>query len=226
MREYQNSYIAYLDLLGFKQLMSQNRSCEEIAQIFDEIRAQYSIRQNGEPLVPENSMQYKVMSDSICIHISSDIPNALAALIHECTYFQVRMLRFDTPILVRGAIVQGNIYSDSDVIFGQGLIDAYMIEENYAKYPRIIMPMELVDKNIDSEHITNLFTMNLLFKDFDYVYCIDYLRMFYGWEHSHGKDKKLATHIYKMLNESFDESVRDKYLYLQSRFLLYYKEEG
>ena len=226
MREYEECYIAHLDILGFKQLITNNSSCEKIAEIFDEINTQYDITENKQVLVPHDSMRYKVMSDSIVIFISASIPDALAALIHTCAYFQVRMLRFSPPVLIRGAIVKGKIYSEGDVLFGQGLIDAYLIQENYVKYPRVILPMELIDTLSDSQCIKDLFVIGLLFKDYDYVYCIDYLKMFYGFSHPKGTDKELALHISIMLNKCFDESVREKYLYLQSRFLMYYNEEN
>lgn len=225
MREYEECYIAHLDILGFKQLIKSKTSCEEIARIFDEINTQYEITENEQSLVPHNSIRYKVMSDSICIFISTSIPNALAALIHTCAYFQVRMLRFSPPILIRGAIVKGEIYSEDDVLFGQGLIEAYLIQENYVKYPRIVLSMELIDTLIDSQYIKDLFEIGLLFKDYDYVYSIDYLKMFYAWSHPKGTDTELASHISYMLNKCFDESVREKYLYLQARFLMYYNEE-
>ena len=79
MREYQNCYIAHLDLLGFKELINENPPCEKIAEIFDEVNTQYDVCLNKEKLVPENSLHYKVMSDSICIYITVDVPNALAA---------------------------------------------------------------------------------------------------------------------------------------------------
>lgn len=225
MRKYEKCYVAHLDILGFKQLIKSKKSCDEIARIFDEINTQYVVSENEESLVPQNSMRYKVMSDSICFFISANILDALPALIHTCAYFQVRMLRFLPPVLIRGAIVKGEIYSKDDILFGQGLIDAYLIQENYAKYPRIILPMELIDLQIDSQHIKDLFNIGLLFKDYDYVYCIDYLKMFYAWSHPKGTDKELASYIFDMLNKCFDESVREKYLYLQSRFSMYYKEE-
>lgn len=226
MRKYEECYIAHLDILGFKQLVKSETSCEEIARIFDEINTQYDITENGTNLVPHNSMRYKVMSDSICIFISASIPNALVALIHTCAYFQVRMLRFLPPILIRGAIVKGNIYLENDILFGQGLIDAYLIQENYVKYPRIVLSMELIDTLIDSQYIKDLFEIGLLFKDYDFVYSIDYLKMFYVWAHPKGTDKELASHISSMLNKCFDESIREKYLYLQARYLQYFKEEN
>lgn len=68
----------------------------------------------------------------------------VAGLIATCNYFQVRLARQDKPIIIRGAIVRGNLYAENDVVFGQGFVDAYLMQEETAKYPRIIMTKVLI----------------------------------------------------------------------------------
>jgi hypothetical protein len=40
-------------------------------------------------------------------------------------------------VWVRGAIVKGPLYCGKSEIFGPALIEAYKLEENLAKYPKI-----------------------------------------------------------------------------------------
>ena len=102
MREYNEYYIAVLDLMDFKGII-QNEECETIARFFDEINQHTVIvNQTGAPLFNTNDINMRVMSDTICFFIDASIKNALAGLISVCDYFQVRMLRFDRPILSRG----------------------------------------------------------------------------------------------------------------------------
>lgn len=39
----------------------------------------------------------------------------------------------------------GNFFLDNNIIFGKGLVDAYVAQENYAVYPRIIISPEIVE---------------------------------------------------------------------------------
>ncbi len=48
-------------------------------------------------------------------------------------------------ILIRGGITIGNLVHNEDgIVFGQGLIDAYMLESKAAKFPRIILSNKLI----------------------------------------------------------------------------------
>ena len=118
MREYTDCYVAFMDLLGFKAILGdKNMSCEKIAQIFDEIKKQYYVRDNEAPMVNPDDIHFRVMSDSVCIYINSAIEDSLLVLIFLCTFFQVRLLRLSSPILVRGGISKGNMYSNGDILF-------------------------------------------------------------------------------------------------------------
>ena len=85
------------------------------------------------------------MSDSICIYIKDDIEFALPILLGLCLNFQLRMLSFPTPVLVRGSIAHGELYSDQRILFGPALVEAYQREEKLARYPRIIIPKHIID---------------------------------------------------------------------------------
>ena len=54
---------------------------------------------------------------------------------------------FEQGILFRGGLTIGNIiHNENGTVFGQGLIDAYKLESNNAKYPRIILSDKLISK--------------------------------------------------------------------------------
>ena len=150
MNEYKEYYIAFIDVLGFKQMV-QEKTCKEIVDIYDSIKAmrtlQKKVERNGErisvPLMPSEEIHIKVMSDSVCIYIRADIPESLFELIFICIDFQNRMIELDPPILLRGAIAKGELYSSGDILFGPGFVNAYLMEEHNANVPRII-----INKNI------------------------------------------------------------------------------
>lgn len=219
MREYTDCYVAFMDLLGFKALLSdKEKSCEDIASVFDEISKRYDLRENKIPIIDSRNIHFKVMSDSICIYIDSSIKKSLTVLCLLCTHFIVRLLRLDPPIIIRGGISKGNIYSDGDILFGQGLSSAYMLENNAAKYPRIIIPENIIDdycRGLTQQEISLL--MGTLAMDFDRFYCLNYYPVFTVWGYKAEEGERVNKLIYDTLSKSVDSNIREKYLYLQSK---------
>lgn len=220
MRGYTECYIAFLDLLGFKQIV-KSYECGEIAAFFDEINTISTLKitdKCNKPLISDDMIHMKVMSDSICFYVDVTITNALAALIATCNYFQVRLLQLSKPILSRGGIVKGKIYANDDVTFGPGLSDAYLLEEKVAKYPRIILTKSLIDEwtnyNSSGKGIIDYY----LFRDDDAFYVLDYLFLFYGLKHEQDSWKNFAKYVMKELDLETDVSIREKYLYIDRSF--------
>jgi len=217
MREYKICYVAFMDILGFKSLLrDKTKSCEDIAQIFDEIKKQYDIRENGNPMIDKDEIHFKVMSDSVCIFIDSSIENSLLVLVMLCVHFQIRLLRLPTPVLVRGGISQGNVYLDSDIMFGPGMCNAYELESVYAKYPRIIVPLKLVDDYDMNDMEKKSILSSFLFRDFDEFYTTNCYELYTGWGYKQEDGERLIDHIYNVLCNPSSPEVREKYLYFQS----------
>lgn len=132
--QYTKCYVAFLDLLGFRNTLI-NSSCEDILNIFKEINKNplikaYRVEEGRTVAIPgPESLNCKIMSDSICFYIEADIQNALFCLLYGCAMFQAKLLKLETPVLVRGAIVLNDLYAKDDVTFGRGLSQAYELEE-------------------------------------------------------------------------------------------------
>lgn len=219
MRKFKDCYIAFLDVLGFKELLKSQEEnlCEKIAKCFDEIQEQYNITVNktGEYLIEPLSVKQKVMSDSICFYVEASVPNALAGLIATCDYFQVRMLRQNPPTLTRGAIARGELYAEKDVLFGKGFVKAYLMEENTARNPRIIITKQLIKQSSTLNNHGKDYIRRFTFTDEDDFVVLDYLYIFYGLCHEHEDWKNFATHVYEKLDYETDVSIRNKYQYLR-----------
>jgi len=215
MREYKECYIAVLDLLGFKSAL-KDYDCNTIASFFDEVFDEYTISYTAtdKPIINREDMHMKVMSDSVCYFIDASIENALPALIATCDLLQIRMLQLKEPMLSRGAIVKGKIYNDNDVLFGEGFVRAYYMQEDEAIYPRVI-----IDKNIiegykcinptDQEYLDRLLT-----KDFDGYYFSDYLALFYYWNHERDTWKRFIRYVADKANNERKGRIRAKYSYV------------
>ena len=218
--QYQEYYIAFIDVLGFKELI-RKKGCEEICSIYDlikQFRTIYGVFDKDEkPLVPKEKTHVKIMSDSVCIYIPADEPYSLYLLCLMCLDFQNRMFEMDPPILLRGAITKGLLYSKDDIIFGPGFVEAYLMEENNASVPRIIINKAVID---EYRNKGNEFADNIAPRDYDAFHYLNYF-MLYGFSNHDkiGKYEELYKYICDVLNTTTDNSIRNKYLYLESKVL-------
>lgn len=222
MAEYKDYYLAFMDILGFKEIV-RSASCDEILSIYAEAKKQYEIMMTTEdtthPLFNISDMHIKIMSDTICIYICSDILNSLPSLIYICIFFQVRMLRHFPPILIRGGISQGALYEDEEILFGEALVNAYLLESNNAMVPRVILTKSLVDNCTNADEDLKKTLSNVLFKDFDGLYSLEYCFPFY-WMGRTGHEEEIervCKYIQNVLDTTTDNSIRNKYIYLSNR---------
>ena len=179
MREYKEHFVAFLDILGFKNLIIKEES-ETIYQIFDEIhsRAKTSMNYNGVQIKAYEKIQHRILSDSVILFIDAEIEDSLTALIDVCIKLQRSLADRDTPILLRGGITKGALYYENDIVYGEGLTNAYLLESNLAKYPRVIFTGETLEagKKVskymfpDFEGVFRKFS-----KDEDALYYLNYL---------------------------------------------------
>lgn len=223
-KEYVNCYIAFLDILGFKKMI-ETMPCSEIYEIYSKrMKNRLSRIYLGRELCFEMSdIKMKVMSDSICFHIDSSKPNALIGLIIACQYFQEQLLQLENPILTRGAIVKGDIFAEADITYGPGFVKAYLMEENNAKYPRIIITKETMDSAKENTTANmERFIHQCTFADFDAFYVIDYWEALSGFDTDNVYCPRLFSHINHILDTTTDTSIREKYLYMRKNLLRWY----
>lgn len=98
-----------------------------------------------------------------------------------CLIIQKELLQND-HILLRGSITKGDVFYDDEIIFGAGIVKAYINEER-AVYPRIIIAKELVDEYVNRVGTSRItYITDFLLKDDDGLkieardeYAIEYL---------------------------------------------------
>lgn len=145
---YTNSYVAFLDVLGFKQLvLSKNekdkRKIEEYL-----FSVNNSIRELSQNELTKN-VNAIVISDSIILSIeqSNNIQKNVEILKQLCVL--VSLLQFTLAIKdiwLRGAISSGETYFDkkTNQIIGKGYIHAYELESTLAISPRVILDNKII----------------------------------------------------------------------------------
>ncbi len=218
-REFSDYYVAFIDVLGFKQLLSSNASCQDVYSVFEDIRngSHTSIKVNGENVEAFEHVHNYIMSDSIVLYIRDDIANALMALVYTCLYLQHTLIAREKPILLRGGISRGKLYVDDDIIFGKALSTAYELESKVSITPRIILNKDLLNEKVCDEKTEKFSWWRRMAtkEDEDELCFVHYCSI--GWVKERIPEfyDHILTLCQRVLNSTYDKSLREKYLWLK-----------
>ncbi len=222
MHEYKEHYVAFLDILGFKEHLKKN-SCEVMYSIFEVLRKKThkQLNLNGVQIEAYEHIKYTILSDSIIVYIDAGIDDAFTTLLDVCSNLQRALANRDEPILMRGGIAKGDLFYENDIIYGEGLVKAYLMESNLAKYPRIIFSGDTLSAGKENAKYTFTEFGGLLTnyrKDDDYLYYVEYLSSFFdSVEDCVQYYDRLIALCKTYLNKEIDHPLREKYLWLQHK---------
>ena len=211
--EYENYFVAFVDILGFKNMVYKY-SRDEIFKIFSKGFKTHLVggHYNGESIINAEDIKYKTMSDSIVFYVKENAKNALLGLLATCSIFQGQLLLMNPRILTRGGVSYGQFCIDGDIMFGPALTSAYLLENENAKYPRIIMNHSLL-----LEHGNNL-CYSMVFEDEDLFWSVNYLWAIQNRYETGNKDiQSLSKYVSTVLDSATDSSIREKHLYLRRK---------
>lgn len=215
--EYNNYYVAFIDILGFKELIYKKTSYE-MCNIFNTFlnKVEKIKLFNSKTLkfeaedIPTNKIKKYVMSDTIVYYIEEKEKNSLLALVICCSGLLTNLIEKER-IFVRGSIVCGNMYCKNDVIFGPALSKAYTLEKEIAVYPRIIINKQLIENELSkmgNKYIHELKSFIRL--DFDKYYCVKNTLP----NNNNNFIREILSYLDNELNTIDDKKIRDKLLYL------------
>lgn len=154
--------VAFVDLLGYKQMViHDSEAASGESQYVEKL---YNISKQVKGLV-DQTIELKFFSDCVVLSTPPAFPS-FQAICKACCELQSSF--FAQGILVRGGISFGKHFSDADFLFSRGLVDAYLLEVEKARTPRIIISPDLMD--LFQEH-----PMNFLIKERDGLAFVDYL---------------------------------------------------
>ena len=210
--------IAYIDLLGIKDLLSKNSE----SAVFENIYYTFLI---ADRLMPQmnnwEAIKIKVFSDNILIAFpvnniddKYDVYNAYNKLTNFLKFF-LPMLA-NKGFLFRGAITIGKLLINDLMVWGKGLSDVVNLEENVAVYPRIIL----------SENLLEIFDLFKIFgakfeekfsclQDFDDCVFFD----FFDYDDFASMDSLLAStseHIEKKIKAGASPRIMQKYRWFKN----------
>lgn len=147
---YKRYAIAYIDILGTKKAIESLNPKDLIQRFNNVFLIEKAIIENDLFNEKHKSVKVKIFSDNICIAVeikdSEKEHKKLAWLASYCRDFQRHVLKNYGNFLIRGGITLGDLYIDDTFVLGPGLIDAYKLESQKAKFPRIIVDERYAEK--------------------------------------------------------------------------------
>lgn len=139
---YKDRYCAFVDILGFRQLI--DRLGTESSQ-FEALRALlarvHGAKSDG-PSDQPSDFRAQSISDAVAI---STLPThgGLANIFNAPQLLAVDLLV--EGYFIRGAVVRAPLYHDDRMVFGRALVQAYSLETEVVKFPRIMVAREVRD---------------------------------------------------------------------------------
>jgi len=162
--KYENRLVAFIDILGFSEIVKESKdNTDKINLIYSVLNylKDWEASENWDLKlieIEEDAQKKGVesfnitgktnstsFSDSIVVSVKVDnnVNEMTSTLIANLAY--IGAILIEQGILFRGGLTIGNIiHNEFGTVFGQGLIDAYLLESNLAKFPRIIMSDKLI----------------------------------------------------------------------------------
>lgn len=200
--ELKQHYVAFLDLLGFKEMVGEDVASENQTHLVKLFRCHQNA---GGIFRNDPACSITQFSDSIVVSKPFD-PESFGWFVARVAEYQRLLL--DEGLLCRGGVAVNKHFSNGSFTFSAGLIDAYLIESGSAKYPRVVIAPDVLDLIYpDRDKVPS----SLILED-DGMYFIDYVGLTKST-----RPKKLVrsiTDVVTALLQSPNSSVREKGLWL------------
>ena len=197
-------YVAFLDLLGFTAMVKSdcNGPNDKIRYLPKLLKIHKSITHHAKPLSDSLLTQF---SDSIVLAFPfGQQPFSDAA----CLIAKYQYSLLQEGILCRGGISFGKHYQDGTFLFSEGLLKAYKIESEQAKYPRIIVDKDIIELRSDKE--PNIY--EYLIEEADGAIFLDYFKF--------GTPERIQIIIQQLSEDAknFSGSEKEKHRWLREYF--------
>jgi hypothetical protein len=187
--EYEDRLVAFIDILGFKELVKQSiSSYEAMNKIYYAMQTILNVKTIEEhfyssEIVRPYQATVTTFSDSIVISYLVGLHGSLFRILLDIIHLQLELAY--QGILIRGGITIGKAYHDGQIIYGPAMNDAYSLESASAIYPRIIVDqstlitgIQLTHDECHSEKEEAEYINALVKKDKDGFWYLDFLRQY------------------------------------------------
>lgn len=146
---YQTRVLAYVDVLGWRELIKNSVHDPSVMNVVSRAVQSLTSAQTALARVKAKAAgtwkkdmfpEVTVFSDTIVASCVMD-ELAIEVLVGQVQMFCVTLMQ--SGLYTRGAIVRGHLHHRDGVIIGPALVDAYLLENKIAKYPRVVVSEEL-----------------------------------------------------------------------------------
>jgi len=214
---YSKYCIAYLDILGFKNIVS-SEAASTIHEIFSNVRLAKKLISGGtkeKDIFCEirKKTKFYFFSDSIVCSIPMEEPMAFEMVASHCMLLQHALWIKGLQVWIRGAITIGDLYCGQSEVFGPALVDAYILESTDAKYPRIIMTEETYEQGIANSNSKE--DIGFIFKTDNELRMVECLRFFSGYKLAF---RKLIESVEKNIQEITEPRIQAKYVWVKKNY--------
>ena len=147
-----NSYLVFLDILGYSQLIKTLDSKKELEIELKKLL--YSLEKAKGFLEPHNYWKIKFFTDNVIIQNNIKVLDGTEEGPFGTVAFSINSYQFIMVLngyFIRGGWSLGDSYIDDNIVFGKPLIEAHSIESEQAIFPRIMLSNDmkkLVDKHL------------------------------------------------------------------------------
>jgi len=184
-RTYQRRLIAFLDILGFREIVEATAAGRSAAgaRLSLLINTLQTMRNAQNDEARSGDKQVTHFSDSLVVSYRADATSGVFDLLLDLYFIVIEALH--TGVLMRGGIALGELIHNPEVLVGPAMVKAYEIESKYAGGPRVIVdeagyqaliaqaraaPARHHDGDTESRYVEGL-----LRRDEDGYYYIDYI---------------------------------------------------
>ncbi|MHA6575556.1 hypothetical protein [Pseudomonas yamanorum] len=138
----QQSFCAFLDILGFTEHVKKNAGNHEAFKAI--VAALMAAREKFKAAEGWGILKVKTFSDNVVIALKV-YPNlhSLASFSEFISQYQNELIHHG--LLARGGIALGDIYISDDMIYGDALIKSYEIESKHAVVPAVMISEEVLE---------------------------------------------------------------------------------
>jgi hypothetical protein len=148
MSAYEERYVAFIDILGFRELIGSLGKGMPYQVILELLREVHEPPRLDTPTSAVDGAKiasggFRAQSISDAVVLSADLePWGLYHLCYSISQLAITLL--ERTIFIRGAITKGMLYHDDKTVFGPGLVRAYDFESKIARFPSVIVSRDIV----------------------------------------------------------------------------------
>lgn len=215
MVTYKEKIVCFIDILGFGDMIDRKYLADptKIYAVLSEIKTSITDWGNT-PIASNIDLQITQFSD--CIVFSLVPTQHYFMTFNFFKELSIKMV-MNHGVIFRGGITYGQIFHDSEMIFGPAMNRAYRLESKEAVYPRIIIDKSALElKDDDGKTISDYpgqFVFQMTATGYPYI---DYIVDVNSYVNQHEYYEKLRSIISKGL--VLPEGIREKYGWMRDEY--------